>query len=66
MPRLNVTIQVNGRPLRRAYVEQATSWGFVTTAWHLTDNRGRVRDGNGDLGIDSLTSTTDLDRKSVV
>ena len=60
MPRLNVTIQVNGRPLRRAYVEQATSWGFVTTAWHLTDNRGRVRDGNGDLGIDSLTSTTDL------
>lgn len=60
MPRINVTIQVNGRPLRRAYVEQATSWGFATTAWHLTDNRGRVRDQNGDLGIDSLTAATDL------
>ena len=58
MPRLKVTIQVNGRPLRRAYVEHLV-FG-VGTGMYLTDDSGRVRDEQGNLGIDSFTPNADV------
>ncbi len=58
MPRLNVTVQVNGRPLRRAYVEHMV-FG-VGAGMYLTDDSGRVRDEHGNLGIDSITPNADI------
>jgi hypothetical protein len=58
MSKLKVTIRVNGNPLRRAYVEHLI-FG-VGAGMYMTDNNGNVRDENGDLGIDSLTSTADI------
>ena len=59
MPTLKVTIQVNGRPLRRAYVEHLVL-GVGQDQMYMTDNRGRVRNENGDLGISSFTSNADI------
>lgn len=58
MPRLKVTVQVNGRPLRRAYVEHLV-FG-AGTGVYLTDNAGRIRDEQGNEGIDSLTPNADI------
>lgn len=58
MPRLNVTVQVNGRPLHRAYVEHNVLG--IGTEIYMTDEQGRVRDENGDLGIDSWTRHADI------
>src|ERR1051325_8314101 len=58
MSRLKVTIKVNGNPLRRTYVEHLV--GPAVIGLYMTDNSGRVRDKNGDQGIDSLTSTADI------
>lgn len=58
MSKLKVTIKVNGNPLRRAYVEHLI-FG-VGAGMYMTDNNGKVRDENGDLGIDSLTPTADI------
>lgn len=58
MARLNVTVKVNNRPLRRAFVEHL--WFGAPVQMCLTDNDGRVRDGNGNLGIDSLSPGADI------
>ena len=58
MPRLKVTVQVNGRPLRRAYVEHLV-FG-VGTGMYLTDDTGRIRDEQGNEGIDSLSRNADI------
>ncbi len=58
MPRINVTINVRGRPARRVYVEHL-AFG-VPIGTYITDDRGRVRDNAGDLGIDSLTANCDI------
>jgi len=58
MPRLKVTVQVNGRPLRRAYVEHLV-FG-VGAGMYLTDDSGRIRDEQGNLGIDSATRNADI------
>jgi hypothetical protein len=49
--RLRVTIQVNGVPLRRAYVEHI-AFGFVAGVY-MTDDNGEVRDDNDDEGIEA-------------
>lgn len=58
MPRLNVTINVNGRPAQRVYVEHIV-FG-VPIGLYMTDDQGRIRDNAGDLGIDSLTGNSDV------
>jgi hypothetical protein len=58
MPTLNVVIQVNGRPLRRTYVEHLV-FGVVQDLY-LTDDDGRIRDKTGNLGINSFTPTADI------
>lgn len=60
MPTIKVTVHVDGRPLRRAYVEHATSLGFVSSEFYLTDNEGRVRDKDGNLGIETMFGSADL------
>jgi hypothetical protein len=56
--RVKATIQVNGRPLRRAYVEHLV-FG-VGTEMYMTDLEGRIRDTHFDQGIDSLTNNADI------
>lgn len=56
--RVKATIQVNGRPLRRAYVEHIV-FG-VGTNMYITDLNGRIEDNKGDHGIDSLTPNADI------
>jgi hypothetical protein len=56
--RVKATIQVNGRPLRRAYVEHIVAG--IGTNMYITDLEGRVRDNNFDEGIDSLTPNADI------
>lgn len=58
MVRVKATIQVNGRPLRRAYVEHLV-WGFGT-GMYMTDLEGRIRDAQFDEGINSFTSNADI------
>jgi hypothetical protein len=58
MPRLKVTVRVNGNALRRAYVEHLV-FG-VGAGMYMTDDAGRVRDNAGDLGIDSATPNADI------
>lgn len=58
MAQLEVTIQVNGNPLRRAYVEHLV-FGVVQQTY-LTDDDGRVRDIDGTPGIASLTPNADI------
>lgn len=58
MPRVRFRVRVDGRPLRRAYVEHIVLG--VGGEMYITDNEGRVRDKNGDMGIDSLTNTADV------
>ena len=59
MPTLKVTVQVNGRPLRRAFVEHLVL-GVGQNEMYMTDDRGRVRNENGDLGINSFTGNADI------
>ena len=56
--KVNATIHVNGRPLRRAYVEHLV-WG-VGTGMYITDLEGRIRDGASVLGIESATPNADI------
>jgi hypothetical protein len=58
MPRLQVTVQVNGNALRRVYVEHLFFGAGV--GMYMTDDAGRVRDNAGDLGIDSSTPSADI------
>lgn len=58
MSTVKIRVQVNGNPLRRAYVEHATTVGFLTSKIYMTDNSGRVRDEQGNLGIDAGFSQT--------
>src|SRR4051794_110561 len=58
MPRLLATVQVFGNPLRRAYVEHIV-FG-VGTNMYMTDDSGRIRDENNNLGVDSLTNNADI------
>lgn len=58
MPTLNITIEVMGNPLRRAYVEHIVAG--VGTAMYMTDDLGRVRDENGNLGLNSFTQNADI------
>jgi hypothetical protein len=59
MPTLNVTVQVNGIPLQRAYVEHLVL-GVGQPAMYMTDDQGRVRNESGDLGISSFTRNADI------
>ena len=56
--RVKAIIKVNGKPLRRAYVEHLV-FG-VGTEMYMTDLDGHIRDVNFDEGIDSLTSNVDI------
>lgn len=56
--RVNLTVNVNNRPLRRTYVEHVT--GPFVHGTYITDDLGRVRDNAGDLGIDSWTRNVDI------
>jgi hypothetical protein len=56
--RVKATIQVNGRPLRRAYVEHIVLG--VGTNMYMTDLEGHIRDNNFDEGIDSITPNADI------
>lgn len=58
MVRVKATIQVNGRPLRRAYIEHLV-FG-AGTSMYMTDLDGRIRDSNFDEGIDSLVPHADI------
>lgn len=53
MATVKIRVQVNGNPLRRAFVEHATAIGFITSQMYITDDEGRVRDQQGNLGIDA-------------
>jgi hypothetical protein len=55
---VKVIIQVNGRPLRRAYVEHLVLG--VGTGMYITDLEGSVRNIHSDEGIESFTSTADI------
>jgi hypothetical protein len=46
------------RPLRRVFVEHV-AFG-VPIGLYITDDLGRLRDNNGDLGLDALTAQVDL------
>ena len=46
------------RPLRRTFVEHIAFGAPI--GLYITDDQGRLRDNNGDLGLDSLTSQVDL------
>ncbi|KAL4820350.1 hypothetical protein BDW67DRAFT_180731 [Aspergillus spinulosporus] len=60
MPTLQVTIQINGDPVKRVYVEHI--WRIPVTpisgplGLYMTDDQGRVRDQDGNLGIDSFAT----------
>jgi hypothetical protein len=56
--KVNATIQVNGRPLRRAYVEHLV-WG-VGTGMYITDLDGRIQDNNSEPGVESATANADI------
>lgn len=56
--RVRANIQVNGRPLRHAYVEHIVLG--IGTNMYITDLEGRIRDNNFDEGIDSLTPNADI------
>jgi hypothetical protein len=58
MPQINVTIHVRGRAARRVYVEHL-AFG-VPIGLYITDDQGRVRDNDGNLGISSLTANADI------
>lgn len=55
---IKIRVNVNGSPLRRAFVEHVT--GPLVHATYITDNSGRVRNGDGDEGIDSWTPNVDI------
>jgi hypothetical protein len=59
MPRLKVRVQSNGQPLRRVYVEHLVL-GVGNDKMYITDDRGRIRDEDGNLGIDSFTNNADI------
>lgn len=56
--RVKATVEVNGRPLRRAYVEHLV-WG-VGTEMYMTDLEGKIRDKDFNEGIDSGTGNADI------
>jgi hypothetical protein len=56
--RVKATIQVNGQPLRNAYIEHLVMG--VGTNMYMTDTDGQIRDENRDKGIDSFTSNADI------
>lgn len=56
--RVKARIQVNGQPLRRAYVEHLVLG--VGTGMYMTDLEGRIRDEHFDEGIDSFSSNADI------
>ncbi|MEO8034450.1 MAG: hypothetical protein ABI837_08445 [Acidobacteriota bacterium] len=56
--RIGIRIRANGIPLRRAFVEHVT--GLFVHGLYMTDDAGRVRDKNGDRGVDSWTSSVDI------
>ncbi|HST05630.1 MAG TPA: hypothetical protein VLQ48_12965 [Chloroflexia bacterium] len=56
--RINATIQVNGRPLRRAYVEHIVMG--VGADMYMTDLQGQIRDNDFNKGIDSFTGNADI------
>lgn len=56
--RVKPIIQVNGNPLRWAYVEHIVLGGG--TNMYITDDEGRVRDIHGDEGVDNLTDGVDI------
>lgn len=58
MPRLEVTIRINGEAAKRLYVEHVAL--SFTLGTYITDDSGRVRDNVGDLGIDSITNDADI------
>jgi len=58
MSRLDVTVKVNGNPLRRAYVEHLV-FGFGA-GMYITNDDGRVKDEDNILGIKSDTSHADI------
>ena len=55
---LRGTIQVNGRPLRGAYVEHLV-FG-IGTEMYMTDDEGRVRNIDSDEGIDTDSEEVDI------
>jgi hypothetical protein len=59
MLKLKVTINVDNRPLRRAYVEHLVLG--VGGAMYMTDDLGRVCDEAGDHGIESFTRNGNAD-----
>lgn len=59
MPTLKITVQVGGRPLRRAYVEHLLG-GFGGDRMYLTDDDGRIEDEDGNPGVESVTAHADL------
>lgn len=56
--RIGIRIRVNGIALRRAFVEHVT--GPFVHGTYMTDDTGRIRDQNGDRGVDSWTSNVDI------
>lgn len=58
MHTLDITIQVDGQPAKRVYVEH-TAIG-IPIGLYMTDDNGRVRDNARNLGIDSFTETADI------
>jgi hypothetical protein len=58
MPTLKVNIEANGQPLRRAYVEHLVLG--VGGTMYMTDDSGRVRSEQGDVGIASFTAHADI------
>jgi hypothetical protein len=56
--RVKVKLEVDGAPLRRAYVEHIVLG--AGTDMYITDLEGRVRDKNFDEGIESLTPNADI------
>jgi len=59
MPTLKITVQVGGRPLRRAYVEQII-FGVGADKMYLTDDSGRICDEDGNRGVESGNNRADL------
>lgn len=59
MPRIEITVRESGRALRRAFVEHLV-FGVGQDRLYLTDEQGRVRDQDGNPGIDSFTDHADV------
>lgn len=55
---LTVDRDIASSPLRRAYVQHIV--GGIAVETYITDEEGRVRDKNGDLGINSFTNWCDI------